>query len=114
MVYTPFSLCNQIFSLNSDSFICVLQLCKEKDTHILLMAHVEKQEPYSTVLLALLLPLPTHEKWCKEKLKVYPSPRITDCVTVQKEVMEFLEQDTNLGSEIDKVLANWQQACMNS
>lgn len=114
MVYTPFSLCNQIFSLNSDSFMCVLQLCKEKDTHILLMAHVEKQEPYSTVLLALLLPLPTHERWCKEKLKVYPSPRITDCVTAQKEVMEFLQEDTDLGSEIDKVLANWQQACMNS
>lgn len=109
VVYTPFSLCTQTFSLDSDDFMCIMQLCKEKDRHILLMAYVEKHEPYSTVLLALLLPLLGTEKWCTEKMEVYPSPQVTDHVTVQKEILEFLEQDTNLGSKVDEILSTWQQ-----
>ena len=114
VVYTPFCLCDQTFSLDSNNFICVLQLCKEKDRHILLMAYVEKQELYGTVLLALLLPLFGITNWCREKLEVYPSPRLTDYATMQKEVMEFLQQDADLGCEIDKTLARWEQECTNN
>jgi len=70
-VYPPFSVCSEVTTLGSDAVSCALQLCKEGDKFVLLMAYIEKQEPFSTVLLALL-PSPT-EKWCAATLQLYPS-----------------------------------------
>ena len=84
-------------------------VCREGDKFILLVAYIEKQEPFSTVLLALLLPS-GDVKWCTETLQLYPSRHLTEYETVKKEVAEFMKTDFSFGSdlELDKVLANWQ------
>ena len=106
-VYPPFSVCNEVTLLGSDEVSCALQLCKEGDKFILLMAYTEKQEPFSTVLLALLLPIP-NEKWCIATLQLYPSRHLAEYETVKKEVAEFMSTEFTLGSQLDKILASWQ------
>ena len=106
-VYPPFVFCNEVTTLSTDEVSCALQLCREGDKLILLVVCIEKQEPFSTILLALLLPS-GDVKWCTETLQLYPSRHLTEYETVKKEVAEFMKTDFSFGSELDKVLANWQ------
>ena len=106
-VYPPFSVCSEVTALGSDVVSCALQLCKEGYKFVLLMAYIEKQEPFSTVLLALLLP-PPKDKWCVATMQLYPSRHLTEYETVKKEVAEFMSAEFTLESELDKILASWQ------
>ena len=113
-VFSPLRACeSNAASLHCDSYNCVLQLCTEGDgeRHVIMMAYIEKEEPYSTVLLALTPPpLDGGVEWCRDTLVLYPSVQVSsDCV--EEEVADFLRNEFTQGSEMDKILSTWQQAC---